>query len=353
MPQIDRKTLTAQLKKGELANLYYIFGQDISGVEMLTKKIISAAAGENEELAVNKLSGKNLNPSEFRDMAEMMPMMSEYNCILVNDYNCEEQREEITKQVIEVLKNVPPQTVIIFNVTGFEIKIKNDWKARKNVIADKNKKLADIFEKNGVITELSVKSPNDIAKDIAASVSARGGSISLNNAKDLAEMCLCDSLTIKNEIEKLCVYANGREITHEMLEELVHRQSSVTVFNLADAVASFNKKSAFEALDELMADKSSRGVILANITNSFLDLYRVQCALQKGRSASEVKQDFGYFSRGFAIEKLYRNGIKISLKRLRECIIILRDTAVQLNTTAADEKTVLEQTVTRMLMTTN
>lgn len=353
MPQIDRKTLTAQLKKGELANLYYIFGQDISGVETLTKKIIKAAVGDNGELALNKLSGKNLSPSELRDMAEMMPMMSEYNCILVNDYNCEEQREELTKQVIEVLKNVPPQTVIIFNVTGFEIKIKNDWKARKNVIAGKNKKLADIFEKNGVLTELAVKAPGDVAKDIAASVSARGGSISLNNAKELAEMCLCDTLAIKNEIEKLCVYADGREITHEMLEELVHRQSSVTVFNLADAVAAFNKKSAFEALDELMADKSNRGAILANITNSFLDLYRVQCARQKGRSAEEVKQDFGYFSRGFAIEKLYRNGIRISLKRLRECIIILRDTAVQLNTTAIDEKTVLEQTVTKMLMTKN
>ncbi len=353
MPQIDRKTLEAQLRKGELSNFYYIFGQDVRAVEALTAKIIKAAVGDNEDFALNKLSGKNLNLSEFRDMAEMVPMMTEYNCILVNDFNCEEQREDVIKQLTEVLKDIPSKTVIIFNVTGFEVKTKIDWKSRKNTITDKNKKIADIAAKSGVLTELPLKTPAELAKDISASVSARGSMISLDNARELAEMCLCDSLVIKNEIDKLCVYAQGKEITSQMLDELVHRRSSVTIFNLADAVASFNKKAAFDALDELMADKNNRGAILANITNSFLDLYRVQCARQSGHTAEEVKQDFAYFSRGFAIEKLYRNGVRISLKRLRECIKILRDTAVQLNSTSADEKIVLEQTVTKMLMTKN
>ena len=41
----------------------------------------------------------------------------------------------------------------------------------------------------------------------------------------------------------------------------------------------------------------------------------------------------------------------MSTARIRSCIKILRDTAVQLNSTATDEKTVLEQAVTKMLMT--
>lgn len=122
MAQIDAKKLTAQLKNEKLNNLYYIYGQNISGVEQITKNIIKRAVGDNEEFALNKLSGKELNVSEFRDMAEMMPMMSEYNCILVNDYNCEEQREDTTKQLIAALNYVPSQTVVIFNVTGFDVK---------------------------------------------------------------------------------------------------------------------------------------------------------------------------------------------------------------------------------------
>ncbi len=37
MPQTDPKTVKAELKKGELKNLYYIFGKNIPEVEKLTK----------------------------------------------------------------------------------------------------------------------------------------------------------------------------------------------------------------------------------------------------------------------------------------------------------------------------
>ena len=353
MPYIDAKKVETQLKKGELQNLYYIYGADVSGVEKLTKKIIKAAVGDNEEFALNRIAGKNLDPSELRDISELMPMMSEYNCILVNDYNCEEQREEVTKQVIDTLKNVPSQTVMIFNITGFEVKTKYDRKAGGRVISDKNKKIADIISKSGAVVEFALKTPQELAKEIAASVSARGGAISIDNARLIAEICLSDPLTIKNEIDKLCAYADGREITSEIIGSMVHHQSDVNVFKLADAVAAFDRRKAFEALDDLMQDKDNRGSVLANVTNSFLDLYRVQLARQSGLNAEAVIRDFGYFSRSFIIEKLYRNGQRISIGRLRACIRIIRDTSEQLNSTSGDEKIVLEQMLTKMLMTKN
>ncbi|HRR75535.1 MAG: DNA polymerase III subunit delta [Ruminococcus sp.] len=353
MPQTDGKTAEKQIKSGQLSNVYYIYGADVSGVERLTKKLITASVGDNEEFALNKLEGKNLDPSELRDMSEMMPMMSEYNCILVNDFNCEEQREDTVRQVLETIKELPPQTVLIFNVTGFELKTKYDSKVRGRVIADKNKKLVTAIDKAGTVVEFPLKTPAELAKDISASVSARGGAISLDTARELAERCLSDPLMIKNEIDKLCAYADGREITMDMLDGLVHKQSSISVFNLADAVASFNRRLAFEALDELMQDKENRGSVLANITNSFLDLYRVTLARQSGRSSTAVIQDFEYFKRGFAIEKLYKSGQRIGTARLHDCLRILRDTAEKLNSTGGDEKVLLEEMLTEMLMTKN
>ncbi len=349
MAYTDAKTIKSQLRKGELSNLYYIYGEDVSGVEKLTNLIIKAAVGENEDFALNRINGKNLDPSELRDLTEMMPMMSDYNCILINDYNCEEQREDLTKRVAEILKEVPPMTVIIMNVTGFEIKTRFDYKTKSRVIADKNKKLADIIAKNGSVVCFSLKTPQELAKDISAAASSRGGAISLENAREIAERCLCDPLAAENEIDKLCAYAQGREITREMIDAMVHRQSGVTVFRLADSVAAFNGKQAFDALDELMQAKENRGTVLASITNSFLDMYRVRTARQSGHSAAEVIQDFGYFSRGFIIEKMFRSPSRISTARLRSCLIILRDTAVTLNSTGGDEKTVLEQAVAKML----
>lgn len=349
MAYTDAKTIRAQLRKGEICNLYYIYGEDVSGVEKLTSQIIKAAVGENEDFALNRISGKKLDLPELRDLTEMMPMMSEYNCILINDFNCEEQREDVVKQVTEILKNIPPMTVVIMNVTGFEVKTKYDYKTKRRIIADKNKKLADVAAKNGAVVGFQLKTPQELAKDIAAAASSRGGAVSLDNAREIAERCLCDPLTAENEIDKLCAYAQGREITYEMIDSMVHRQSGITVFRLADSVAAFNGKQAFEALDELMQAKENRGTVLASITNSFLDMYRVRTAMQSGHSAAEVVQDFGYFSRSFIIEKMFRSPSRISLARLRSCLTILRDTSMTLNSTGGDEKIILEQAVAKML----
>jgi len=360
MPQTDPKTVKAELKKGELKNLYYIFGKNIPEVEKLTKQIIKAAVGDNEDFALNKLDGRYLDTSELYDMIQMMPMMSYYNCILINDYNCEKPREnmaglraeDLNKKLAEVLKDIPSQTVVIFNVTGFEIAVKTDYKTGKSIIKDKNKKLADLAAKVGELVECPIKAENELAKEIAASVSARGALISLDRARELAEMCQSDTLTIKNEIDKLCSYVGSGEITSEVLQNLVHRQSDVTFFKLADAVAAFNKRSAFEALDELMQDKENRGAVLANITGSFIDMYRAACARQRGKQVMDVKEDFAYVWE-FKVKNAFRDSSRMSIRRLRECIKILRDTNITLNSGGGDEKTILEQTVTKMLMTKN
>lgn len=346
MAQTDAKTIQTQLKKNELHSLYYLYGADVSGVEKLTKMIIRAAIGDNEEFALNKLNGSEINIPYFRDMMEMMPMMSEYNCILVNDYNCDEHREDENKQLLEAVKEIPTQTVVIFNVTGFDVK------NGKKTISGKNKKLVDLIGKNGIVCELGTKTPYELGKLIASKVSSRGGMISVANAQELATMCLSDTLMIENEIDKLCAYADGREITSEMIHTLVSRQSSVTVYNLANAVSAFNKKAAFEALDELMAQRVGRGMILGTISGSFMDMYRAACARASGRQHGNVMSDFGY-NWEFIVKNAFRDSSKMSVRRLRECVAILRDTAAALNSTSADERVMLEEAVTKMLMTKN
>lgn len=360
MPYTDPRSAEAKLKKGELSNLYYICGQNVTEVEKITKKIIRAAVGDSEDFALTRMKGKELDFSELYDTVQMMPMMAEHNCILINDYNCEKPREDMrgrsaedyNKKLIEIIKDIPPMTIVIFNVTGFEIKTKYDRKTRSNVITDKNKKLADLAAKNGEAVICPVKTPNELAKDIAAAVSARGGLISLDNARELAEMCLSDTLAIRNEVDKLCAYAGKSEITRDVIENMVHRQSSVNVFKLADAVASMKRKEAFEALDELMVDKDNRGSVLANITTSFIDMYRAACARASGKSPERMKDDFGYIW-GFKVDNAFRDSSRMSINRLRACLVILRDTAQKLNSSSSDEKIVLEQMVTKMLMTKN
>ncbi len=153
MAKTDSRILDSSLKKGELSSIYYLFGADVTGVERMTKKIIK-------------------------------------------DYNCEKPYEDmrgksaddVTKKLLEILKDIPRQTVVIFNVTGFEIKVQRDYKSGQNIIKDKNKKLADFAAKNGILCEFPMKTSSELSKLIASKVSARGGLISIENGKELAEM---------------------------------------------------------------------------------------------------------------------------------------------------------------------
>lgn len=360
MPISDVKAIKAAVKKGDLKNLYYIYGNNVPEVEQLTKLIIKAAVGDNEDFGLTRLDGKKLDLSQLYDMIGIMPMMTDYNCILINDYNCErpfedmrgQSAENVNKKLFEILKEIPSHTIVIFNVTGFDVPVRVDYKTRATIIKDKNKKLSDLAAKNGESVQCAVKPPQELAKDIAARISARGAEISLNNARLLADMCLNDTLTINNEVDKLCAYANGREVTAEMIHEMVHANSDVDIFKLADAVAAMNKSAAFEALDELMSDKDNRGAVLAAITNSFLDMYRAACARSSGHSQTDVEKDFSY-AWSFKVKNAFRDSSRMSVGRLRACIKILRDTNVKLNSTGADEKNVLEQAVTQMLITKN
>lgn len=359
MAKFDLKSLSSSLKKGEISNIYYLFGADVASVEKMTKQIIKSAVGDNQEFALTKINGRKLDLSVLSDIVQQFPMMSEYNCILINDYNCEKpfddmrgrSADDVTKKLIEILKNIPPQTVVIFNVTGFEVKVQKDYKSKQNVIKDKNKKLADFVSKNGVLCEFPIKTSAELAKIIVSKISSRGGSISIPNAKELAEMCLCDELAIENEIEKLCSYADGREIDISMIHELVHIQNDTTIYNLANAVAAMNAKEAFEAVNELNINNDNRVLVLYAITGVFTDMYRAACAKKSGITVEKMASDFDYGKRTFVVNNAFRDSSRISIERLRECIVILRDTTMSLNSSMSNPRTAIEQAITKMLIT--
>lgn len=354
MPKIDARTAVSRAGKDGPDRLYYIYGTDVVKVQALTRKLIKTAIGDEEDFGLTRFDGRKLDMSVLEDTIQQIPMMTEYNCVLINDYNCEKPFEDmrgrtaddVNKSLLAVIKDIPPQTVVIFNVTGFEIKIK------KGAIADKNKKLADFAEKNGTVCELSVPGPAELAKYITSKVSARGGMISVDCARELADMCLSDSVMIENEIDKLCAYAQGREITHDMLVLLVHQQSDITAYKLADAVVSMNRNAAFEALGEIVIDRNNRGEVFYAISNSFLDIYRAAAARASGRQPADVAHDFGY-KWDFKVKNAFRSSTKISLPHLRRCMAILRDTAAAMNSSSAEPRIILEKAVATMLMADN
>ena len=63
MPICDPKQLSAQIRKGELQNLYYIYGADLVQVKQLTASLLKKGTGGNADMALTRFDGQKQHAS--------------------------------------------------------------------------------------------------------------------------------------------------------------------------------------------------------------------------------------------------------------------------------------------------
>ena len=101
-------------------------------------------------------------------------------------------------------------TTVIFYTTGIDVC------SGKKFPTTKNKKLIDICSKCGYSCEFQIKTISEMCKSITQSCQKQGASISKAACERLLQLCLNNSVLVNNEINKLCSFVNGGEITIEI-----------------------------------------------------------------------------------------------------------------------------------------
>jgi DNA polymerase-3 subunit delta len=343
MANLSVAETTKLIKSGDIKNTYFFYGKDILEIEKLTKLLLKKLVKSTTD-GYTKLDGERLNLSELSDMAEMYPMLTEYNCILINDLNADSLVGDDLNRLLKIIEELPPTTIIIFNITGF------DLKTGKRTVSAKNKKLIEFIAKKGIVCEAYFKTGSELTKSIIDRVTKEGCTITRSNAEEIAELCLYDSMLIKNELDKLCAYADGLGITKEMIGMLVSKQLDSNAFALAKAVVLLKADESMQILGELMEQRAEGIVVLSAISSAFIDLYRARAALVNNKRADNVVQDFNYKGRDFVVKNAFNSCGKISLEHLREYLKILRQADLSLKSTRTDSRVIIEKAIIEMLM---
>ena len=345
MPVLDSKGLNEHLKNKQFANLYYCYGSDVFQAEQCTKKIIKALTG-GETDSVTKFDGTTLDVSTLADEAELCPMFADYNCIWIHDFNMESVREDIRKAVKSIVENVSGQTILIFDVTGFDIYGGKSGKNKKPTA--KNKTLIDLIAKKGIVICTEPKTVSQTATDLMAMAKKNGCTMERPTAVTLAEQCNCQSLLLNQEMGKLCAYADGAEITIQMVQDLVTPQLETTVYALTNAVLRHKANDAMKAVDDLLSLRVEMPYLMATIAGSLTEVQRALVARQAGKTVDDVMNDFSYRMR-FAVENAFRNSMGENMEHLTKCLCLLRDAEQQMYSGAVDERVIFEKTIVEML----
>ncbi len=345
MAVVTENDLRIAVRDRHFSRAYYFYGKDIAAIEGCTKSIISRLVKKGDEAYnLHAFDGKNFDIDLFSDACEALPVFAEYVCCTVCDLNAEGLSADQIKRISEIAVNLPETTVLIFYYTSIDV---TDGKKYPTA---KNKKLMDAVGKVGGVCNFALKTPAVLAKEIMAKVSKAGCGISREAAAFLAEQCLCNTLMIENEIDKLTAYAAGNEITVDTVRKLSPRQIETTAFDLARAITRMDSGTAMRLLNDLALEKTEPISILYAVSGSMLDLYRARAAIACRKSPADVKEDFGYAKNvSFRVDNAFRDVQKLSMPHLRICVKTLAETDIAMKSLKTDNMTLLEEAVVKML----
>ncbi|MGN0459996.1 MAG: DNA polymerase III subunit delta [Ruminococcus sp.] len=333
---MKEREIKKHIKDKKFEKLYCFYGTEKFLVKTYTQRLVTAVMGENPpEFNFHNL-GNNSSIDDIAVSADIMPFMSEYNCVKVTDLNIETLVKADFEKLKEVIKNIPDTTVIIFTFPTLEISGKNFSAFIKAV------------DKLGVAVELPKYDSNALSKQLVSGAYKRGCPLTAVNAGKIVDYCGTDLTLLQNELDKLCAYADGQEITAEMIDSLVHINLETKVYYMANDIIAGNLDKAYKELDILFYQKTEPIAIVSAIAGAYMDLYRARVGAESGVPVATVAKDFSYGNRKFALEKASRAGKRISTPALRKSIDEILSTDYKLKSTSANGRTLLEKLIAKL-----
>lgn len=341
MARIEESELKKQIKNGDFANAYFIYGDENYLKEHYIKKMKTKLVDKTfESFNYHDFDSNSAPIEEIIRTAEMLPIMSEFSFITVHDYPFDKSESEC-KEICGFLSDLPDTVVLVFWYEAVipDLKRNRKWKS-----------VEAAFSKFGASVALNKKSEGEIAKLLCAGAKKRNKALSTDNAKYLISVSGSSLRVLLNELEKLCSYSKENEITKRDIDSVAVKCLDARVYDLSKAIVRGDYDTAHFVLDTLFSMREEPITVLSVISGSFIDMYRAKCAKINGFSDSDIVKSFNYKGREFAVRNAMRDCSRISIEALRKSLDIVLQADISLKSTSADPKLVLEETIVKLLL---
>lgn len=329
---IDLMQLDRNIKGGKIDNCYVFVGID----ENLIKESISAITeralgGGNLDFNLFKFDGEKVEEDEIINACETMPFMSEKKVVIVYRANflkdSEKSRESVYKRINGYLSNPNPQTILLMYYV-FDNSREKESRKIKNL--DKKVTVVKVDKLKGAILQKKVK---DIFH-------GKGKEIQRNELTFFCNMVENNMEIIKNEIDKLVNYTEGREITKEDIVELLPSKNENDIFNLVDLLSQKKVKVAIDIYNELIFKGEKATNILRMIQRQYDLLLMIKVHLEHGKSHEVIAKELSLHP--YICEKMMTQSRKFSKEGLMKILELSLKTEKRIKTLSTDQDTELE-----------
>jgi DNA polymerase-3 subunit delta len=335
MPKLSTDALLARLEKGKLIPALLLLGderylRDACRAQLIDNFIPEAA----RTWAISRYSADRGETQNALEQAQTLPMLSSRQIVFLEDVEKieklgEKNRDAAVEHLEAYLEDPAPFTILVLEATALDQRMR-----LAKLLVDKTLVVETCLGEN---PESRQRAAVTLAQSIA---NEQGVEFETGAAEDLAEFVAADLLRLKTEIEKLTTYAGSRKrIRRQDVSALVISEKTTTVWDLADLIASGDRKKALEFLERLLRDGEEPLPMLGAITWTY----------RKMIEATEVKgvNNGWQAARALAMnperaEVALRAARKLGKRRLFAGLRALQEADSRLKGGRDDARTVLE-----------
>ena len=318
-------------------NIRILHGDDSSAIDEALAKIIQEQKDTGlADFNLTALYGKGLSANDFSNAVLAAPFMTDYRVVILYEPLAMAGGRDGNQKFLKLLEEIPP-TTLLYPVIKDAIERK-DWEK-----VGKTSFLRKWVEKNpdkAVLTTYQLPALSAMPGWIMKKAAAMGGQFDGSGASALASAIGNDTQTAVHEIEKLLLYVDrSRPVDAGDVDELVSGVTSVSVFDMVDALVAGNSKTALSKLHQL-EETEEIPQLFAMIVRQFRLLVQTRSILDRRGNSSEVQKELEQIP--FVAEKLVRQASAFTSAKLKQIYSRLLEYDFNFKTSQSDPEAALD-----------
>lgn len=288
------------LKQENFKNVYLLCGEEAYLRNQYKKKLRDALVADGDTMNYSYYEGKDINPRAVIDMAETLPFFADRRVLMIENSGFFKNKCE---ELADYMSVIPESTNFIFVETE----------------VDKRSRFYKEVKKVGRVVEFGTQKEDTLVKWILGMLKKENKNITRDTLQMFLTKTGSDMQMIKNELDKLAAYTEGRDvITAEDVEEVCVTQTTNRIFDMVNAIAEGNQKKALELYEDLLSLKEPPMRILFLIARQFNQLYQVKLLTKEGLPSAEIAKQAGIVP--FAMKKYQAQAKSFTAEELRNAV---------------------------------
>lgn len=321
---LTREQLWKQIKGGDLAPVYTLYGSETYLRDVAAKTIAELSFGEGDFRDFNDDEFSLNTPDNIRSAlaaADQLPMMAARRAVKITDVrvtassNRDTLKEDYFDVLAAYLKDPSPSSVVIF-------------------VADElngNRKVGKLLKEKSLSVEFAPLSDADLHKHAQKELQKHHSEMDDRTLRHLIALVGSDVRRLTIEIEKLSIAAlPDKVIDADLVDLLIANVSDAENFALSNALASGDRSRILRTLKKELDNGAEPLALLGLLSYNYRRLLTVKDMMTRGVERSEVARVVG--GRYGLQESFLAAARRADLDALKKAVVRLAETDLAIKT---------------------